>query len=62
MIFDTFKKTFFPHYHQTFQTNETMKKEENADDSKLTNRILKQPEFVRKKLLKLDQFLKEKFA
>lgn len=40
-----------------------MKKEEDAgEESKLTNRIIKQPAYIKEKLLKLDQFLKEKFA
>ncbi|CDW79951.1 px domain containing protein [Stylonychia lemnae] len=63
MIFDSFKKYFFPHLHQTFNIAEVMN--EKIQESVLKqeqNQKQTQPEYVKERLTKLDQFLKDKFA
>lgn len=63
MIFDSFKKTFFPHLHQTYNISEVLKTNEGPEiDPNISNRKLTQPEFLKERLMKLDQFLKDKFA
>ena len=63
MIFDTFKKTFFPHLHQTFNIVEMMNNEEyDSIREKITTRKMKEPEYVKDQLKKLDQFLRDKLA
>lgn len=60
MIFDTFKKTFFSHLHQTFNIAEIM--QDVQDEDHISNRLLKEPEYVKERLKKLENFLKDKFA
>lgn len=62
MIFDTFKKTFFPHLHATFNITEIMEQKGEEDEEKVTYRVMKQPEYVKEKLMKLDKFLREKMS
>jgi len=63
MIFDTFKKTFFPYLHQTFNIIEVLKTEGSIeDDSKSVTEALKQPQYVKERLMKLEVFLKDKFS
>ncbi len=59
MIFDSFKKTFFPHLHQTFNIADVMKSD-CLEDKIQEEEALKQPQQVKERLKKLENFLKDK--
>jgi Ca2+-binding EF-hand superfamily protein len=60
MIFDTFKKTFFAHLHQTFNISEAM--QEATEQESQTLEQQKDPVMLKQRLRKLEAFLKDKFS
>ena len=63
MIFDSFKKTFFAHLHQTFDIIELMRgDEDNEEEGKASSRVIHNADVVKQRLKKLETFLKEKFT
>ncbi len=63
MIYDTFKKTFFPHLHQTFNLQDQIAEETAENDDKVVKlRTQKQPDYIRDQLKRLDHHLRNKVA
>jgi Ca2+-binding EF-hand superfamily protein len=60
MIFDTFKKTFFAHLHQTFNMSEAMQEAKQYQTETFEQQ--KDPVILKQRLRKLEAFLRDKFS